>query len=150
MRVVLDTNVLVSALVFSRGQVSWLRPAWQDGGLRPLVSKATATELLQVLQYPKFRLTPAEREDLLADVLPFCETVTIDDPPSGVPTCRDPADTKFLELALAGGADALVTGDAGLLALAPLFAVPIVMPAQLKERLRSPRRRGSPGCPDGS
>jgi len=148
-RVVLDTNVLVSALLFSRGQVSWLRPAWQDGGLRPLVSKATATELLRVLQYPKFRLTTAERDDLLADVLPFCETVTLDDPPANVPSCRDPHDTKFLELALAGGADALVTGDADLLALAPAFAVPIVTPAQLKERLRAARRRDSPGCADG-
>jgi putative PIN family toxin of toxin-antitoxin system len=138
LRVVLDTNVIVSALLFSRGQASWLRPAWQDGRLRPLVGKATATELLRVLQYPKFRLTEAEREDLLADVLPFCETVTIDDPPSHIPSCRDPHDRKFLELALAGGADALVTGDADLLALAPEFAIPIVTPAQIKERLRAP------------
>jgi putative PIN family toxin of toxin-antitoxin system len=137
--VVLDTNVLVSALLFSQGQASWLRPAWQDGTLRPLVGKATAAELLRVLQYPKFRLTEAEREDLLADILPFCETVTIDDPPY-VPSCRDPDDRKFLEFALAGGADALVTGDADLLALAPEFAIPIVTPAQLKERLRAPPR----------
>ena len=134
-RVVLDTNVLVSALLFSQGRVSWLRPAWQDGRLRPLVSKATATELLRVLHYPKFRLTGAERDDLLADVLPFCETVAIDDPPPHVPACRGPHDTKFLELALAGGADLLVTGDADLLALAPEFAVPIVTPEELKGRL---------------
>lgn len=138
-RVVLDTNVLVSALLFGQGHASWLRPAWQDGTLRPLVSKATAVELLRVLEYPKFRLTAAEREDLLADVLPFCETVTIDDPPY-VPTCRDPHDRKFLEFALAGAADALVTGDADLLALAPAFAIPIVTPAQLQERLSARRR----------
>jgi putative PIN family toxin of toxin-antitoxin system len=134
-RVVLDTNLLVSALLFSQGRVSWLREAWQGGTVRPLLSKATATELLEVLQYPKFRLTAAERDDLLADLLPVCETVAIDDPPSQVPACRDPHDTKFLELALAGGADALVTGDADLLALAPAIAIPIVTPADLKERL---------------
>ena len=61
-------------------------------------------------------------------------------PPPPVPECRDPFNRPFLELALAGGADALVTGDADLLALADLFAVPILTPAALRKR---PADRGS-------
>ena len=60
-------------------------------------------------RYPKFRLTGDEREDLLADYLPWCETVIVSKPPA-VPECRDFSDRPFLELALAGKADALVTG----------------------------------------
>ena len=60
------------------------------------------------------------------------------DPPPPVPHCRDPFDRPFLELALAGRADALVTGDADLLALADSFTVPILTPAALSGRLPDP------------
>ena len=52
-----------------------------------------------------------------------------------VSTCRDPFDRPFLELALAGRADALVTGDADILALAEAFSVPILSPAAFQQRL---------------
>lgn len=136
LRVVLDTNVLLSALLFDEGRLAWLRRAWQDGILVPLLSRATAEELLRVLKYPKFRLSPAEREELLADVLPFCESVSIDDSPANLPPCRDADDRMFLEVATQGRADALVTGDADLLTLAGAFAVPIITPAELRERLK--------------
>ena len=109
-RLVLDTNVLLSALLFPAASLSWLRHAWQSEAIIPLASQATTLELLRVLSYPKFRLTEQEREDLLADYLPWCETVVVSDPPA-VPHCRDPFDRPFLELAVAGSADALVTGD---------------------------------------
>ena len=134
-RLVLDTNVLVSALLFPTGTVSWLRDAWQSQTVVPLASRETTVELIRVLSYPKFQLTDNEREDLLADYLPWCETVSVSEPPA-VPECRDPFDRPFLELALAGRADALVTGDEDLLVLAPLFSVPILTPHELKERLR--------------
>jgi uncharacterized protein len=57
LRAVLDTNVLVSALVFRQGIMATLREAWQAQRLTPLVSRVTATELIRVLAYPKFRLT---------------------------------------------------------------------------------------------
>ena len=110
MRVVLDTNVLVSALLFPAGSLSWLREQWQSRVVLPLVSHATTAELTRVLSYPKFRLTDDEREDLLADYLPWCEMVTVREPPD-IPDCRDPFDRPFLELVLAGQADALVTGE---------------------------------------
>ncbi len=134
LRVVLDTNVLLSALLFANGRLSWVRRAWQEGVLVPLLSRATIEELLRVLHYPKFRLSAAERGELLADVLPCCETVKIDDPAPILPPCRDKHDTMFLELALVGHAEFLVTGDADLLALAGSFDIPIVTPAELRER----------------
>ena len=135
LRLALDTNVLVSALLFSAGSLSWLRHAWQSETIIPLASQATTLELIRVLSYPKFRLTDHEREDLLADYLPWCETVIVSEPPA-VPHCRDPFDRPFLELALVGRADALVTGDEDLLALAPEFPVPILTPHATRHRLQ--------------
>lgn len=134
LRTVLDTNVLVSALLFPEGGVSWLRRMWRSKAILPLVSRETASELIRVLGYPKFSLTRHEQEDLLADYLPYCEPVVVEEPPP-LPDCRDPFDRPFLALAVAGAADALVTGDTDLLALAPGFAVPIITPSALKERL---------------
>ena len=118
MRVVLDTNVVLSALVFGGGAAGQLRTAWQAGAFTPLVSTATAQELVRVLAYPKFRLSAADREELLADYLPHTTAVRIPDPPPSVPQCRDPFDVMFLELAVVGKAKVLVTGDHDLLALA--------------------------------
>lgn len=132
-RLVPDTNVLLSALLFSSGSLAWLRRAWQSETILPLVSQATALELIRVLSYPKFRLSDEEREDMLADYLPWCETVIVSDPPD-VPLCPDPFDRPFLELALTRKADALVTGDEDMLALAQEFPVPILTPAVAKRR----------------
>ena len=134
-RLVLDTNVLLAALLFPDGAVSWLRMAWHAGHIRPLASHDTVSELLRVLAYPKFGLTAEQHRDLLDDYLPCCETVVVPDPPPAVPACRDPFDRPFLELARAARADALVTGDADLLELADVFAVPILSPADLRARL---------------
>ena len=131
-RLVLDTNVLVSALLFSAGTTSWLREAWQSRVVVPLASHDTTSELIRVFHYPKFHLTADEREDLLAEYLPWCEAVTVSAPPA-VPECRDPFDRPFLELALAGRADALVTGDGDLLALAPAFPIPVLTPSAAKD-----------------
>ena len=135
---VLDANVVLSALVFPAGALCWLRTAWQAGQIVPLVDRATAEELIRTLAYPKFLLTDEEQEELLADYLPWCETVRMLRPPA-VPECRDPSDRPFLELAFVGGADALVTGDNDLFALAPQFSVSILGPAALRARLQSGR-----------
>jgi putative PIN family toxin of toxin-antitoxin system len=117
-RVVLDTNIVLSALVFSGGNGTRVRSAWQSGAFSPLVSTATAHEIVRVLAYPKFRLSAADQEELLADYLPFTTTVRVPVPPPTVPDCRDPFDVMFLELATAGKAHSLVTGDRDLLAVA--------------------------------
>jgi uncharacterized protein len=126
LRVVIDTNILVSALIFSTGKVAIFRKLWQDNQFQPLVSRATVTELIRVLAYPKFKLTSSEREDLLADYLPFCETVQLPVELPQIPPCRDPDDETFLHLSIVGRADYLVTGDRDLLSLADVFDCPIV------------------------
>jgi putative PIN family toxin of toxin-antitoxin system len=117
-RVVLDTHVVLSALVFPGGVAGHIRHAWQRGDYVPLVSAVTVAELVRVLAYPKFRLSIAEQEELLADYLPSTEVVRIPEPPPAVPDCRDRHDLSFLHLAAAARADGLISGDNDLLALA--------------------------------
>lgn len=125
-RVVIDTNLVLSTLVFASGRLAPLRLAWQGKRVVPLVSRATAAELIRALTYPKFKLAAHEQEELLADYLPYCKTVRIPAPPPATPPCRDAFDVPFLELALAGKADVLVTGDKDLLSLAGRLACPIL------------------------
>lgn len=121
LRVVLDTNVVLSALVFGGGAAGRVRRAWQQGALLPLASTATVKELVRVLAYPKFCLSQAEQDELLADYLPYTKTVRIPQPPPQVPACRDVLDAPFMHLAVAGRAHVLVSGDQDLLAIAAAF-----------------------------
>ena len=134
-RWVLDTNVVLSALIRPGGVSGRLRLAWQAGLFTPLISRATAAELIRVLAYPKFKLAPEDQHDLLADYLPWAGIFCIPDPPPRTPACRDPHDVPFLQLALAAKADALITGDADLLVLASVRNLAIITPAQAIERL---------------
>jgi hypothetical protein len=74
--VALDTNIVVSALVFG-GRLSRLRAAWAGEIVILVVCRETSTELLRVLAYPKLRLTREDRDILLAQYPPFCETVIL-------------------------------------------------------------------------
>jgi uncharacterized protein len=114
-RVVFDTNTIISALVFSKGRLAWLRSHWASGQCLPLVSRQTAAELVRVLAYPKFQLAENERTEILGFCLPFCDV--IDEIKSCPQTCRDSHDQIFLDLAHSGSADLLVTGDNDLLSL---------------------------------
>jgi len=108
-RVVLDTNVLISALLF-KGGLSKLVGLWQNGKIVPVVSKETFSELKTVLEYPKFSLSHAEIESLIEDeILPFFEVVSVTKHVQGA--CRDPGDDKFISCGLSANADAIVTGD---------------------------------------
>lgn len=135
-RVVIDTNLVLSALVFAQGRLTPLRQAWQTHRIQPLVSRVTTAELIRVLAYPKFKLSPEEQRELLADTLPYCKTVRIPEPPPKTPACRDPFDAPFLQLALAGKAKALVTDDRDLLSLARGFACPILSADQFIDSLK--------------
>jgi len=134
-RVVHDTNVLVSALMLSPDRWSWLRQSWQSGQVIPLASQQTTNELKRVLLHQKFALEPADRRELLAAYSVYSEAVEVSNAPA-TPSVRDDSDRPFLELALVGRADVLVTGDRHLLEVAPRFSVPILTPPQFRERLR--------------
>lgn len=120
-RIVLDTNIVLSALLFNAGRLAWIRQAWQRQQLQPLVCKETASELLRVLAYPKFKLSASEQEELLADFLPYADVVELPTPWPALPACRDEKDQVFLVLAYVGKADTLVTGDADILAMREAF-----------------------------
>jgi putative PIN family toxin of toxin-antitoxin system len=115
LRVVLDTNVLVSALLFERGSLAWIRTAWQSRQIQPVVAEPTVRELMRVLGYPTFRLSAEELEQLLADLLPWCET-WVSPMVSADQQVRDPKDQIFVDLALSARVSALVSRDADLVA----------------------------------
>lgn len=93
--------------------------------MSPLVSHATTTELMRPQTYPEFKLTPADRNELLGDHSAFCMTAVIPDPLPEVPPCRDVADLPFLWRAFIGKADVQASGDKELLALDSAFFSPI-------------------------
>ena len=115
-RIALDTNVVLSALLFTQGRLSWLVGHWQAGDCVPLVSRATARELKKILAYRKFQLSVDEQLEALYSYIPFCEVVEIAN--SCPVLCRDARDQPFIDLAHCGKADLMVTGDEDLLALA--------------------------------
>ena len=132
LRVVLDTNVVVSALLFTEGAVGRVRGLWRSERIRPLIDRACTEELLRVLAYPKFGLEPDEISAVLEDYLPFAETVAARK--VRLPRCRDAHDRKFLVLAASGHAEGLVTGDSALLELDDRVSFAIETPAALLAR----------------
>ena len=114
-RVVFDTNIVLSALLFRHGRLSWLVGHLQAGNCVPLVSRATGAELTRILSYSKFQLTADEQFEALGGYIPFCEVIDIVKPCAVL--CRDPQDQPFLDLAHSGKTDLLITGDDDLLAL---------------------------------
>jgi putative PIN family toxin of toxin-antitoxin system len=114
-RVVLDTNVVVSALLF-RGSTSRLVPLWQSHKFLPLLSKEMRDEYLRVLSYPKFHLTTQEASALFERQLLFFARPVIAKRISPV-IREDPSDDIFLACAAAGRAEFIVSGDRHLLAL---------------------------------
>lgn len=131
-RVVFDTNVVLSALLF-HGRLSWLVVHWQAGSCVPLVSRATAAELTRILAYPKFWLTADEQMEALASYIPYCEAVEIVQ--SYPVLCRDAKEQPFLDLSQSGKADLLVTGDEDLLALSGQTAFVIETPEEYRRRV---------------
>lgn len=131
MKIVFDTNTVVSALLFNNGQLSWLRHHWQRSNVTLLASEATVNELIRVLAYSKFQLEPDEIEILLADFIP---SVTVTDVVArkGNPLCRDADDQMFVDLAISGKADLLVTGDKALLAMS--LHCEIITPREFRDR----------------
>lgn len=83
----------------------------------------------------KFARSALEQRELLADYLPKCESVVISEPLDHLPRCRDPHDQIFLELAAAGNADRLVTGDGDLLALQGQMPYEIITAAEFVQEL---------------
>jgi putative PIN family toxin of toxin-antitoxin system len=131
LRIVLDTNVLVSGLAYPTSVPGRIVGAWRDGRLDVVLSRFILAELLRVLPRLNHRLQWRE-QDMLDMVDTLALLADLVEPSADVelmarPTLRDPADGPVLGTLLASGADYLVTGDKDLLVLAPHYA--IVTPA---------------------
>jgi len=126
MRIVVDTNVFISAALKDKSLPSIaLHLATQRAVL--LKSAATETQLLEVIARPYLAplIAPATL-DWLRQLIAAAELVTVTE---SIVACRDSTDDKFLELAVSGHADFILTGDADLLVLNPFRGIPIVNPA---------------------
>lgn len=131
-RIVADTNSLVSRLLLPKSvPAKAVRKAVNDGQL--LVSDATLEELADVLSRPKFDryVSVEDRQEFIRVLSRVAEWVDILSP---IKACRDPKDDKFLEVAINGEADLIVTGDKGLLALHRFRGVEIITPREYVER----------------
>jgi uncharacterized protein len=126
MRVVVDTNILISAAIKARTLPNLaVYQAAQRGTL--LKSHATEAELMDVIDRPYLaRLISSDARNRLLQLMTMAETVSITE---RIAACRDPKDDKFLELAVNGSADLILTGDNDLLVLNPFRGIPIVAPA---------------------
>jgi uncharacterized protein len=131
LRVVLDSNVLVSELAYPEGSPGRIVGAWRKGGLNVVLSKYILDEMARVLpRLKRIELSAAEIRDLVEGFLFLAEIVE----PGGEidQGLRDRADAPVLGTLLASRADYLITGDKDLLALAGKY--PIVTPADFWER----------------
>ncbi|MCC5603723.1 putative toxin-antitoxin system toxin component, PIN family [Nostoc favosum] len=123
-RFVCDVNVIISAVLLPGSKPDRaLRKAQDLGEL--LVSESIWLELEQVLARPKFNryTTPEERNDFLVDL---SETVQFIKVTEQINECRDPKDNKYLELAVGGKAECIMTGDDDLLMLNPWRGIEIL------------------------
>jgi len=134
MRVILDTNVLVSGLAYASSPPGRIVAAWRSGAFDVVLSPYLLAELARVLPRlnKRLRLTDAEREDLVDSLALLADVYQ--EAALEVPPVRDSADQPVLALLLTAEAQAevLVTGDKDLLALADRFAV--VTPAEFCKR----------------
>ena len=131
LRVVLDTNVLVSGLAYPQSVPGRILATWRQGGMEGVLSHYILDELVRVLpRLPRIRLTAAEVRDLADSLMLLAESV---EPVEVVEAdLRDRKDLAVLGTLLAAGADWLITGDKDLLALAGRY--PILSPAEFWAR----------------
>ncbi|MDJ0582508.1 putative toxin-antitoxin system toxin component, PIN family [Crocosphaera sp.] len=123
-RFVIDTNVLVSALLIKKSSAFKVIKIVENIGIT-LYSEQTLDEITQVLQRKKFDkyLTIEERQEFILKFIEKSELVTVTD---SINICRDSKDNQFLELAVSGKANCIITGDEDLLILNPFRSIPII------------------------
>ena len=127
-KVAVDTNVLISALLFG-GAPGKLVSLWQTNAIKPFASKEIVDEYLRGLTYPKFKLSEEEINFLLyQEILPFFDVIDARRGPQIIK--KDPHDDKFIRCALAAEAIYIISGDRHLLALKSYQKIIILPPAE--------------------
>ena len=137
MRLLLDTNVLVSGLLFPGGPPSRLVKAWRSGAFDLVISCFVIDELTRTWAHlaPRLKASPNDLADFIDTIGVRAELLRIDAAmleQAGTAGLRDPNDLPALALLIGSGADHLVTGDKDLLALAA--TCPILTPAEFVNR----------------
>lgn len=132
MRAVLDTNVIVSALISSRGAPAALLDLWWEGVFELAISDQMLDELQRVLAYPKVRRVLRYSDEQIADTLALFQhgALYIEAVAPITELERDPADTMILATAVATCASVVVSGDADLLSIEDYQGIPIVTPVK--------------------
>lgn len=127
LRCVIDTNTLVSSILIASSIPDRAVKLTRHSGII-LISVATIEELQKVMNRPKFDkyVDPEIRSEFIVQLTQQAELVEINEP---IIACRDPKDDKFLEVAVNGKADYLITGDRDLLVLHPYRDIQILTPA---------------------
>jgi putative PIN family toxin of toxin-antitoxin system len=136
MRAVVDTGVLISALIKRQGTTGDVLLALRDGRFIMIYTTEILVEIIDVLGWPAFRskyhIEPDDITALVNLIRLRGELVTSQ---RNITACRDPKDDKFLEAALAAEADCIVSGDSDLLDLSPFENIPVLRPAEFLARL---------------
>jgi len=131
MKVVLDTNVFISGVFFS-GPPYQILKAWRDGKIQLVLSEKILEEYLRVAEvlserFPQIQLSPIL--ELLTVEAEF--TFSFDLPR---PVCADPDDDKFIECAIAGKAEAIISGDKHLLKASGYHGLEVMTPREFVDK----------------
>jgi len=126
MRLVFDTNVLISALLSPKSTAAKILN-WAENNGTVLYSEATLTELISVLNRPKFSkyISPKDIAGLVIRIKAVWLSVEII---NQIKLCRDPKDDKFIDIAINGEASHIITGDNDLLVLHPIETISVINP----------------------
>lgn len=144
MRVVLDTNVIVSATLIRGGNEDQILRAWRRGRFDLVLSPPILEELSRALFYEKLqRFRWMSEEEVVALLQALAQASELVSGRMAVKASRDPEDDKFLAAAIEGDAEYVVTGDRDLLVLGRYREVRIVAPAVFLRILRRGRPRGT-------
>lgn len=130
MKAVLDANVFVSALINTRGTPKQLIDLWREEAFELLISNAILDEIGRVLRYPKIAALHKLTETELQTFLALLGEEVLVAPTETLHVSLDESDNRYLECAVAGGAEYLVTGDKlHLLPIGEYQGIQIVSPA---------------------
>jgi uncharacterized protein len=131
MRVVIDTNVIVSAFLSPSGVPAQLLNLLEQGAFELLVSEPILAEYLKALSYPRVRARHGMDSAALAEVIDdLCAASVLVEPGESLRVVpQDPADDKFFECAVAGGATYLVSGDASVQAVGEFQGIRALSPS---------------------
>ena len=131
MKVVLDTNVFISGIFFS-GPPHQILKAWRDGKINLVLSEKIFEEYVRVAEvlserFPQTQLTP-----ILELLMVEAEFTSAFDLPK--PVCADPDDDKFIECAIAGKAEAIISGDKHLLKASGYHGIEVITPRKFVDK----------------